>query len=64
MDAQAIDIGESGSPQPSRSYAVRWRWSLIIFLGVVAAVAFNTAILADEVRVAAIQGFTPCRCRG
>lgn len=65
MDAQAIDIGESGSRQPSRSYAVRWRWSLIIFLGVVAAVAFNTAILADEVRVAAIEGFHALpSCRG
>ena len=49
----------------SRSYAVRWRWSLIIFLGVVAAVAFNTAILADEVRVAAIEGFHALpSCRG
>ena len=36
---------------------MRWRWSVIIFLGVVAAVAFNTAILADEIRVAAIEGF-------
>ena len=57
MDAQAIDIGKSGSAQPSPPYAVRWRWSLLLFLGIVAAGAFNTAILADEVRVAAIQGF-------
>ena len=57
MDAQAIDIGKSGIAQPSPPYAVRWRWSLLLFLGIVAAGAFNTAILADEVRVAAIQGF-------
>ena len=70
VDAQAIDIGEPGDMQPSRpdtarSFSVPWGWSLLLFLGVVASVAFNTAIMADEVRVHAIEGFRALpSCRG
>lgn len=59
MDAQAMEKGEPSAWRSSPPFAVRWRWSVLLLIGLLALAGVNGAILAEEVRVRAIETFVP-----
>jgi len=51
VDAQAIQIGEPTVSGVSRRFAVPWRWSLVLFVALIAVMGVNAAIFSRELRV-------------
>jgi RsiW-degrading membrane proteinase PrsW (M82 family) len=68
VEAQAFDTAEpsnTSASRASRAFGVPWRWSLLLFLGLITVVGVNAAILADEVRTQRLSDFhAPPGCPG